>query len=76
MSYKRKIWENAGLLKNGTWGLMTKDIEKAQVLKAVFTTLSLMLRFLHRNPRPPRELGKSGAMLADYLHKRIRLGNI
>lgn len=53
-------------------GLGTKDMKKAQVLKVFFTTLCLLLRFVHRNPKSLRPVGKSGAMMAGHLYRRSR----
>lgn len=38
-SHKRKFMEKVGLLKNGTGGLLTQDLENAEVLNVFFTSL-------------------------------------
>lgn len=71
----RKPRENVGPLLNGAGALVTKEMEKAKVLNAFFTS-SLVVRPAFRNPRPLRAMGKSGARKTYPWWMRIRLRNI
>ena len=50
ISSKRKTRENAGQLLNGTGVLVTKDIEKANIL-STFSPQPLLVRPAFKNPR-------------------------